>query len=269
MILGTSQVFAEGSIYTTIASNDSGNICTKINLAFDYLVSLWTVSHAVWTQAYEIKKQNFEKNAIEKKTRAESAIAAFEQVKDEAIPNHCHCIEANIFYASLNHLINPHETVSIGAKSATGCQGKCQADTQCKAWTFYKTNLTCFKHTDDLRPLSVGESGQGLVFSGPPECPTYYSFCCEMGFELSVFVTLLIVLVALAFLCCCCVVVWKYKKCQKPWSGPHYFYFDKVQQKKQQEVRTQEYDQEDVDAEEEHNRPLNALYVSKFDIIKI
>lgn len=154
MILGTSQVFAEGSIFTTIASKDSGNICTKINLAFDYLVGLWTVSHAVWTQAYEIKKQNFNKNAIEKKTRAESAIAAFEQVKDEAIPNHCHCIEADIFYASINHLINPHETVSIGAKSATGCQGKCQADTECKAWTFYKTNLTCFKHSDDLRPLS-------------------------------------------------------------------------------------------------------------------
>ena len=49
------------------------------------------------------------------------------------------------------------------------------------------------------------------------------------------------------------------------------FYFDKVQKKKKQqaEVRTQEYDQEDVDAEEEHNRPLNASYVSKFDIIKI
>ena len=143
MMLGTSQLFAEGSIFGTIVAQDDGEICTKVNVAFEYLMGLWTVSHAVWAQAYLIKKQNFETNAREKKIRAESSIANFEQVKDEALPDHCNCFQKDTFYADVDHLINPHETSSVDASSARGCQSRCHADLACKR------NSTCFKHNND------------------------------------------------------------------------------------------------------------------------
>jgi hypothetical protein len=157
MIEGTSQIFADSSIFATIAANDTEEVCNNIDVAFDYLVGLWTTSHAVWAQAYRINKQYYATNAKEKKIRAESKIEDFMQIKDESLPDHCHCFQRDIFYADVDHLLNPSETVSVNVKSARSCQIKCKADVDCKVWTFHKKSSNCFMHNNDNNELQGEE----------------------------------------------------------------------------------------------------------------
>ena len=88
MMDGTSHVFAEGSIFNTIVS-DENFICTDLKESSEYFFSLWTIGHALWANAYRVKNSSFEENARKLKRIAQSKIVVFETARDDAYPDHC------------------------------------------------------------------------------------------------------------------------------------------------------------------------------------
>lgn len=212
MMDGTSKIFAEGSIFEVIAKDKNGNegtACANSNIeeAWDYLIGLWTVGHAVWARAYNIKNQNFQIHAKELERKARSKLGDFEQAKDMAYPDHCNCFQKGVFYFDLDHLTNPSKNSYTNVITARLCQSKCNETDNCLFWTFHKDSSKCFIHEHDNHKSTADDEDE--VISGPKVCPMYWSFCCGLGYWVSVLVALVIVLISIIGMCCCCVMVCK------------------------------------------------------------
>ena len=151
MMDGSSQIFAEGSIFNVIAKDETRQetICTDLEEASDYLISLWTVGHALWVQAYRIKSIRFEEKAKKLKGEAQSKIPVFEATRDKAYPAHCDCFSKGMSYTDLDYMLgkkSPSHT-----HSARACQVKCHADDECKVFTFIQSITKCFVFTNEFQ----------------------------------------------------------------------------------------------------------------------
>ena len=151
MMDGSSQIFAEGSIFNVIAKDETKHetICTDLEEASDYLVSLWTVGHALWVQAYRIKNIRFVEKASKLKGVAQSNIKAFETARDNAYPSHCNCFSKGISYTDLDSMLG--KTSPSQTHSARACQVKCHADDECKVFTFIQSINKCFIFTNEFQ----------------------------------------------------------------------------------------------------------------------
>eukprot|EP00092_Neocalanus_flemingeri_P007193 GFUD01007771.1.p1 GENE.GFUD01007771.1~~GFUD01007771.1.p1 ORF type:complete len:337 (+),score=77.82 GFUD01007771.1:41-1012(+) len=200
MMKGTSNLFAEGSIFAVIAKGEESNVCANIEDAWEYLISLWTVGHILWTKAYKIKHQDFKTFARQKKKEATSEFENFQTVKDEATPDYCDCFKKGMFYADLDYMISKKFPSNVN--TSKGCQRQCNSDDDCHFWTFIKPIRKCFTHESEGTMVEVKEED---AISGPKVCPVHFSFCCNLGFAVSVFIVTLIVIICIALLCCCCI----------------------------------------------------------------
>ena len=174
---------------------------------FNYLVGLWVIGHATWVQAYKIKNQDFLKNANLKKNETEAFIEEFKNSSYTATPEHCKndCFVKGIYYIDFDHMVFPNKTKFTLVKSAADCQDQCLDDKNCVAFTFYKKHSKCFKHDSDTNELTIDDDhDENEIISGPKFCPKYYSFCCKLGYGVSVFITFLILFFSCLAFCCCC-----------------------------------------------------------------
>jgi len=207
MMDGTSNIFAEGSIFQVIANDEDGDVCTNIDGAWKYLTGLWTVGHAVWAQTYKIKhKTGYTTFTANLKNTAESSLSKFEEVKDLVYPDYCHCFEKGVYYAEMDFLTG--KKMPTEAISAMNCQTLCQQDSDCKAFTFIQSQQKCYKHTHDENESEVHEDTQSFevddIVSGPKVCSKHFSFCCSLGYGVSVFIVVIIVIVSCWFCCFLC-----------------------------------------------------------------
>jgi hypothetical protein len=145
MIGGTSQIFAEGSIFSLITKN-GGSACTDIEDTSDYLFSLWTLGHATWAQAYNIIHDNFEANCKRLQEQAQSKTELFANARDNAYPEYCDCFKTGVYYPQLNYILD--KQVFTRPRSIRACQGECNSDDQCMGFTFVKSSSKCFKHAN-------------------------------------------------------------------------------------------------------------------------
>lgn len=145
MLEGTSQIFAEGSIFGLIAKDEKNedSVCTDLEEASSYLFSLWALGHATWAQAYEIKHDNFKENAKRLQEKATSKMDAFVIARDKAFPEHCHCFESGIFYAQLDYMLG--KQLPTQPLSSRSCQAECNSDDKCMGFTFIKPSSKCYK----------------------------------------------------------------------------------------------------------------------------
>jgi len=207
---GTSRILAEGSIFQIIANDEDydANVCLNIEAAWEYLGGVWTLGHAVWVQAYKIKHKNdYSTFATQKKDAAMSKMEDFSRVKDLAYPDHCHCFLKGYYYAELDFVLNLR--IPTNATSSMKCQTMCYQDRDCKAFTYIQSTEKCYKHANKENEIEVDEDTTKSfeaedIISGPRICPKHFSFCCRLGFGISVFIVVLIVFASL--FCCCCVL---------------------------------------------------------------
>ena len=163
MIEGRNQLFAQGSILEVIARKSTKvEECDQMDFAYDYLVGLWTMSHAVWSQAYRIKNRN---ETVDLKQKAEERIAVFHEIRESAaeiLPSHCLCLEEGVFYADVAYFFKDPKTANV--TSAKKCQRGCQADKECKAWTFFESNSSrCFLHQSNEHKLYGRSQKDALI----------------------------------------------------------------------------------------------------------
>ena len=186
-------------LFFSVAKTDSDNIiCIDIRETFEYLIGLWVAGHATWAQAFKIenKSKDFDELKIKKKTQ--NVIDEFQNIKDTVTPKHCNCYQKGVYYPDFDHLINPNKTKFKIVKSEAGCQAYCYEDENCVAFTFYRNVTKCFMHESDENELNVdNEHDENDIISGPKICPQYYSFCCNLGYGISVFITVLFPLIVL------------------------------------------------------------------------
>jgi hypothetical protein len=148
MIDGTSQIFAEGSIFSLLAKN-KGSACTDIEEASNYLFSLWTLGHATWSQAYNITQNNFEANSKRLQEQAKLKAELFATARDQAFPEYCDCFETGIYYTPLDYFLlvqTGSQQVPTLTRSARACQAECNSDDKCMGFTFVQSSSKCFKH---------------------------------------------------------------------------------------------------------------------------
>ena len=149
MIEGTNQLFAQGSILEVVAEKSTKvEQCEQLGFAYNYLLGLWTVSHAVWSQAYRIKNLT---EKVDLKRKAEEKIIVFDEMRAKAslsLPRHCKCFEEGVFYADFSYLFQ--DPKAANSTTTEMCQISCQDDKECKAWTFVVSNSSrCFLHQTD------------------------------------------------------------------------------------------------------------------------
>ena len=186
--------------------DEDESVCTDLEEISDYLINLWVLGHATWVQAFRIKNNNsIETFAESKKQDAETMIQTFIYMKENVKPLYCNCIEEGIFYINFNHWLNPNNSMSVQARSPSECQIECNNMQGCQFWTYIQHLTKCLMFDKKAIQASINEEHDKKdIVSGPKQCQKYFSFCCGLGFGVSVTITFFIVLVSLIFLCCCC-----------------------------------------------------------------
>ena len=187
-------------------------MCTDLEEFCDYLTNLWVLGHATWVQAFRIKNNN-NNNSIEnfaesKKQDAETMMQTFIDMKENVKPQYCHCIEEGIVYININHWLNPNNSMSVQARSPSECQMECKNMQGCQFWTFIQHLTKCLMFDEKAIQATINEEHDKKdIISGPKKCQKYFSFCCGLGFGVSVTITFFLVPASLIFLCCCCYLV--------------------------------------------------------------
>ena len=183
-------------------------MCTDLEEICDYLLNLWVLGHATWVQAFRIKNNNTIENFAEsKKHDAETMMQTFITVKENVKPLYCNCMEEGVFYTNFNHWLNSNNSMSVQARSPSECQMECINMQGCQFWTFIQHLTKCWMF-DEKATINEAHDKKDII-SGPKQCQKYFSFCCGLGFGVSVTITFFIVLVSLIFFCCCCIIICK------------------------------------------------------------
>ena len=144
LIDGSGQIFAQGSIFEVIAKQEGedATVCTDIEEGSDYLFTLWTIGHALWTQAYRITNDNFEGNTRRIQNLAKSKIKIFKDIRDESYPDYCDCFTNGILYTELDYILKRKNATETS--TAKACQAACNANEYCKGFTYIKPSSLCF-----------------------------------------------------------------------------------------------------------------------------
>ena len=102
-----------------------------------------------------------------------------------------HCMEEGVFYTNFNH---PNNSMSVQARSPSECQMECINMQGCQFWTFIQHLTKCWMF-DEKATINEAHDKKDII-SGPKQCQKYFSFCCGLGFGVSVTIVLSIVLVS-------------------------------------------------------------------------
>lgn len=194
--------------------DENGNdekVCTDLEETFDYLINLWVAGHATWVEAFRIRNDpDFKNHAVKKKQEAEAMIQKFIDIKENAKPIFCNCFLEGTYYNGLNQFLNPNADSQNLVRSASECQLFCFSKPGCEFWTYVQHLAKCFMFESNPVQGTVSDDydyDKKDIISGPKVCPIYFSFCCDLGYTASVFITFFVVLACVLFAFCCCTIL--------------------------------------------------------------